>query len=160
MDDLKDEIPQYKSNLQVQSLATPSLLYLMNNGVTNEDIINMSQLVVSFQNNNFLTNASSQRGDTGNGIGNNNAEKNSKNETWKLLVNKLRSMQNIDSEIEKLLIHRNELRSEINHLNTKKNEIEEPYVAIEEPYVESISCLNYTSLKWINALVSTRPTDK
>ncbi len=85
MDDLKDEIPQYKSNLQVQSLATPSLLYLMNNGVTNEDIINMSQLVVSFQNNNFLTNASSQRGDTANGIGNNNAEKNSKNETWKLL---------------------------------------------------------------------------
>ena len=45
-------------------------------------------------------------------------------------------MQNIDSEIEKLLIHRNELRSEINHLNTKKNEIEEPYVAIEEPYVD------------------------
>ena len=85
MDELKDEIPQYKSNLQVQSLATPSLLYLMNNGVTNEDIINMSQLVVSFQNNNFLTNASSQRGDTANGIGNNNAEKNSKNETWKLL---------------------------------------------------------------------------
>ena len=54
------------------------------------------------------------------------------------LVNKLRSMQNIDSEIEKLIIHRNELRLEINHLNTKKNEIEEPYVAIEEPYVDHI----------------------
>ena len=64
MDKLEDEIPQYKSNLQVQSLALLSLLYLMNNGVTNEDIINMSQLVVSFQNSNFLTNALSQRGDT------------------------------------------------------------------------------------------------
>ncbi len=49
------------------------------------------------------------------------------------LVNKLRSIQNIDSEIEKLIIHRNELRSEINHLNTKKNEIEEPYVELRNP---------------------------
>ncbi len=96
----------------------------------------MSQLVVSFQNSNFLTNTSSQGGNTANGIGNNNTEKNSKNETWKLLINKLRSIQNIDSEIEKLIIHRNELRSEINHLNTKKNEIEEPYIEIEEPYVD------------------------
>ena len=64
MDKLKDEIPQYKSNLQVQSHVVPSLLYLMNNGVTKEDIINMSQLVVSFQNSNFLTNASSQSGNT------------------------------------------------------------------------------------------------
>ena len=64
MDELKDEIPQYKSNLQIQSHAAPLLLYLMNNGVTNEDIINMSQLVVSFQNSNFLTNASSQGGNS------------------------------------------------------------------------------------------------
>ena len=92
----------------------------------------MSQLVVSFQNSNFLTNISSQRGNTSNGIGNNNTDKNSKNETWKLLINKLRTIQNIDSEIEKLIIHRNELKLEINHLNAKKNEIEEPYLGIEE----------------------------
>ena len=128
MDILKDEIPQYKSNLQVQNQAAPSLLYLMNNGVTNEDIINMNQFVLSLQNSNFLTNTSSQWGNAVNGIGNINTEKNSKNETWKLLVNKLRSIPNINSEIEKLTIHRNGLKSEINHLNTKKNEIEEPYV--------------------------------
>ena len=62
-----------------------------------------------------------------------NTEKNSKNETWKLLINKLRIIQNIDSEIEKLIIHRNELKLEINHLNTKKNEIEESYIGFEEP---------------------------
>ena len=96
-----------------------------------------------------------------NGIGNNNTEKNSKNETWKLLINKLRSIQNIDSEIEKLIIHRNELKSEINHLNTKKNEIEEPYIRnLQRTQYRSISWLNYASLQWINALVSTRPTDK
>jgi hypothetical protein len=56
----------------------PLLLYLANNGLTNEDIINMSQLVVSLQNSTFLTNTSSQGGNTANGIGNNNTEKNSK----------------------------------------------------------------------------------
>ena len=133
MDKLKDEIPHYKSNLIIQSQVASLLLYLTNNGVTNEDIINMSQLVVSLQDSNFLTNTSSQRGNTANSIGNNNTKKNSKNETWKLLINQLRIIPNIDSEIEKLIIHRNELRSEINHLYTKKNEIEESYIGFEEP---------------------------
>ena len=105
MEKLKDEIPHYKSNLIIQSQVASLLLYLTNNGVTNEDIINMSQLVVSLQDSNFLTNTSSQRGNTANSIGNNNTEKNSKNETWKLLINQLRIIQNIDSEIEKLIIH-------------------------------------------------------
>ncbi len=87
----------------------PSLLYLSNNGVTNEDIINMSQLVVSFQNSNFLALSSSQSGNTSNSIGNNNTKKNFKNESWKSIINKFRSIQNIDSEIEKLTIQRNEL---------------------------------------------------
>ena len=133
MEKLKDEIPHYKSNLIIQSQVASLLLYLTNNGVTNEDIINMSQLVVSLQDSNFLTNTSSQRGNTTNSIGNNNTKKNSKNETWKLLINQLRIIQNIDSEIEKLIIQRNELKLEINHLYTKKNEIEESYIGFEEP---------------------------
>jgi len=132
---LENEIPHHKSNLIIQSQVATLLLHLANNGVTNEDIINMSQLIVLFQNSKFLTNASSQSGNTSNGI-ENNAGKNSKNQTWKLLINELRSIQSIDSEIEKLIIHRNELRSEINHLNTKKNAIEEPYIEISETYVD------------------------
>ena len=50
---LEDEIPQYGSNLIIQIQVAPILLYLYNNGVTSEDIINMSQLVVSFHNSNF-----------------------------------------------------------------------------------------------------------
>ena len=124
IDELEKEIPHYKSNLLIQSQVASLLLYLANNGVTNEDIINMTQLVVSLHGSDFLTNTSSQGGNTANSIGNKNTEKNSKYETWKLLINKLRSMPSIDSEIEKLIIHRNELRSETNHLNTKKNAIE------------------------------------
>lgn len=120
MDELKNEIPEYRSNLQIQSLVAPSLLYLPNNGVTNEDIINMSQLVGSFQNSNFLDDTSSQSGNTSNSIGNNNTKKRFKNESWKLIINKFRSIQNIDSEIEKLTSHCDELELEISLLNALK----------------------------------------
>jgi len=91
-----------------------SLVYLSNNGVTYEDIINMTQLIVSLQGSNFLTSISSQRGNTTNGVGNNKSEKNGKDETWKLSINKLRNMINLDSEIEKRTIQLNELESSIN----------------------------------------------
>ena len=79
----------------------------MNNGVTNEDIINMSQLVISFQNSYFLTNTSSQGGNKPNKLELTIIPKNiNKNETWKLLINKLRVIQNFDSEIEKLTFQR------------------------------------------------------
>ena len=95
---LESEAPQYRSNLQTQSLVVPSLLYLMNNGVTNDDIINMSQLLVSFQNISFLTNISSQGRNSASSIGYNNIVTTSKNEAWNVLINKVRSLQNIDSK--------------------------------------------------------------
>ena len=69
----------------------------MNNGVTNDDIINMSQLLVSFQNSSFLTNISSQ-GRNSASIGYNNIGTTSKNEAWNVLINIVRSLQNIDSK--------------------------------------------------------------
>ena len=129
MEKLEDEIPQYKSNLHIVSQVAPLLLYLMNNGVTNEDIINMSQLVVSFQNSNFLADVSSQGGNKPNKSGiNDNTQSINKNEIWKLLINKLRIIQNFDSEIEKLTFKRNELELDINLLNAKKDEIDKLYL--------------------------------
>jgi len=84
IDELENEIPHHKSNLLIQSQVVTLLLHLANNGVTNEDIINMSQLVISLQYGYFLTNTSSQGGNASNGI-ENNTEKNSKNETWNYL---------------------------------------------------------------------------
>ena len=52
--------------------------------------------------------------------------KKTQNETWKLLINKLRSIENLDSEIEELYIHRNKLESEIDLLKFEKSKIEEP----------------------------------
>jgi hypothetical protein len=98
LEKLEAEALQYRSNLQTQSVVVPSLLYLMNNGVTNEDIINISQLLVSFQNISFLTNISSQGRNSASSIGYNNIGTTSKNEAWNVLINIVRSLQNIDSK--------------------------------------------------------------
>ena len=111
---MENEIPHHKSNLLIQIHMASLLFYLKNNGVTYEDIINMTQLIVSLQDSNFLTDTSSQGGNTTNGVGNRNPEKNSKNETWKLLINKLRTVQNLDLEIEKRTIQLIDLESRTN----------------------------------------------
>ena len=83
MEKLEEEIPQYKSNLQIQSQVAPLLLYLWNNGVKNEDIINMSQLAVSFQNSNFLVDVLSKGENKPNNTGiNDNIQSINKNEIW------------------------------------------------------------------------------
>jgi len=121
MDELENGFPEYRSNLQIQRLVAPSLLYLSDNGVTNEDIVNMSQIVVSFQNSNFLDDTSAQSGNIPNNIGmNNNTNKNIKNKTWKLMINELQSIPNLYSKIEKLTIHCDELELEISLLNALK----------------------------------------
>ena len=146
---LEDEIPQYGSNLIIQIQVAPILLYLYNNGVTSEDIINMSQLVVSFHNSNFLADVSSQGGNKPNNTGiNDNTPSNNKTETWKLLIDKLRIIQSIDSEIEKLTFQRNELSLNINNLNAKKNEIDKSYLESDTYFME------------INALISSRQTNE
>ena len=130
MDKLKDEIPNYKLNFQSQCHISGLLMHLLNNGITNEDIINMSQLVVSLQEGNFLAaETGAQRGSTiSDTRSNNNSNKTDKNESWKLFIDKLRSIKSLDSEIEKLIILRNDLSTDISLLNArKKNEMEESY---------------------------------
>ena len=104
-------------------------MHLLNNGITNEDIINMSQLVVSLQDSNFLAaETRAQRGTTNSDTRSSNvSNKTIKDESWKLFIDKLRSIKSLDSEIEKLIILRNDLSTDISLLNAKKNEIEESY---------------------------------
>jgi uncharacterized protein (UPF0335 family) len=124
MDKLKDEIPNYKINFQIQCSVAGLLMHLLNNGITNEDIINMSQLVISLQNSNFLAaETGAQRGSTiSDTRGSNNSNKTDKNECWKLFTDKLRSIKSLDSEIENLIIQRNHLSMDISILNAKKKE--------------------------------------
>lgn len=130
MDKLKDEIPNYKFNIQFQDYIYGLLSYLLTNGVSIQDIVNMSHLVVSLQNSNFLAaETGAQRGSTiSDTRSSNNSNKIDQNECWRLFIDKLRSIKSLDSEIEKLIIHRNDLSTDIALLNArKKNEFEEFY---------------------------------
>jgi hypothetical protein len=130
MDKLKDEIPNYKLNFQIQCHISGLLSYLIDTGITIQDIVNMSHLVVILQDSNFLA------AETGAKMGStisdtrssNNSNKTDKNKCWKLFIDKLRSIKSLDSEIDKLIILRNHLSTDISILNAKKkNEIEESY---------------------------------
>jgi hypothetical protein len=130
MDKLKDEIPNYKLKFQFQYYISDLLSYLLNTGITIQDIVNMSHIVASLQNRNFLAaETGAQRGSTiSDTRGSNNSNKVDKNECWRLFIDKLRSIKSLDSEIEKLIIHHNEISTDIALLNgRKKNKFEEFY---------------------------------
>lgn len=81
MENLRNEIPEYKYRAWVDSAATPSTTYLNSNGITNEDIIGINRLVTAFKNSEFLNNLPVQN-DTNkksNGSTNNNTLVNKKN---------------------------------------------------------------------------------
>ena len=59
---MKQEFPNYRYNLQLESYTKPTLIHLLQNGVTCEDIINFSQLFTYFANNTFLLDSQSESG--------------------------------------------------------------------------------------------------
>ncbi len=58
---LEDEVPQYQWYLQLQGIVGPTIIHLNSNGVTNEDIININQIVIAFKNSNFVDEVSDQQ---------------------------------------------------------------------------------------------------
>lgn len=78
---LQAEVPEYKWCLQLQGVG-PVIYHLNKNGVTNQDIINLNNLVLSFRNSNFID-------DIAPAEGGNNTNRNgviSNNEFWKLFI--------------------------------------------------------------------------
>ena len=54
LEKIRNEFPSYRHNLQIDSFVGPTLSHLLLNGVTKEDIINISQLFTDFANNRFF----------------------------------------------------------------------------------------------------------
>ena len=51
---LQEEVPEYKYYLQLQGIVSHHIFHLNNSGVTNEDIINIYNLVTSLKNTGFV----------------------------------------------------------------------------------------------------------
>jgi len=117
------KVPQYQWYLQLQGIVSPIIVHLNSNGVTNEDIININQLVMAFKNTSFVDEVSDQQEEEGGGgvpskqIGKSNM---SNNEYWKLFIGKLNSLKNINLEIARHSTILSTLKTQINHLNGKK----------------------------------------
>ena len=133
MRSLDAKVPEYKYYLQLQGIVSPILLHLTSSGVTNEDIIGMNNLVLEFKNSDFLSVPSDQK-DNLNSSSNNNS--NNKSANWNIFIEKLKSLKNINLEIDKSLSDSNNLKKQIDDLNAKKQEI-------ERLYLEAVSNLNH-----------------
>lgn len=138
---LEEEVPQYQWYLQLQGIVGPTIMNLNSNGVTNENIININHLVMTFKNSGFIDEVSNQQeqGQEGGNSSKKTDKKNNmnnNNEYWKLFIEKLKSLKNINLEIARQSTILNSLKSQFNHLNGKKQDL-------EKLYLDSVNNLNY-----------------
>ncbi|HVP81642.1 MAG TPA: hypothetical protein VMS35_01265 [Nitrososphaeraceae archaeon] len=120
---LQEEVPEYKYYLQLQGIVSHHIFHLNNSGVTNEDIINIYNLVTSLKNTGFVDDLSLNM-DGNSPIRNDTV---SKNEFWTRYIEKLRSLKNIHVAIEHSLAILNNLKKEVEMLDRQKQELEKTY---------------------------------
>ncbi|WP_196815977.1 hypothetical protein [Candidatus Nitrosocosmicus oleophilus] len=117
---LQEEVPEYKMYLQLQGILNLQIVHLNHSGVTNEDIINIYNLVTSLKNTGFVDDLSLNM-DGNSPIRNDTV---SKNEFWTRYIEKLRSLKNIHVAIEQSLAILNNLKKEVEMLDRQKQELE------------------------------------
>ena len=120
---LQEEVPEYKMYLQLQGILNLQIVHLNHSGVTNEDIINIYNLVTSLKNTGFVDDLSLNM-DGNSPIKNDTV---SKNEFWTRYIEKLRSLKNIHVAIEQSLAILNNLKKEVEMLDRQKQELEKTY---------------------------------
>jgi hypothetical protein len=124
MKDLEDQLPGYKQYLQLQIGAVTSLNQLNANGVTNTDIINMNQLVLTFRNNDFLSDPLDQNSDKCSDENNTSHIKASETMYWQQFIAKLQSLKDINQEIKKQILSQNILKEQMGILSNNKRQLE------------------------------------
>ena len=120
---LQEEVPEYKYYLQLQGIVSHHIFHLNNSGVTNEDIINIYNLVTSLRNTGFVDDLSLNM-DGNSPIQNDTV---SNNEFWTRFIDKLKSLKNIHVAIEQSLAILNNLKKEVDKLDRQKQELEKTY---------------------------------
>ena len=133
----KNEILNLKNQLNADRLAlqsipyiVPSLQNLFQNGVTEEDIINMNHLVIKLAKNSFPLNLQNNTDDNttitkytndNNLIIDNN--KFDRTKVWTSFIDRLEKLHDITIEIKEHMEYHNKIQKEVNDLNKQKQEI-------------------------------------
>ncbi|TVP39278.1 hypothetical protein [Candidatus Nitrosocosmicus arcticus] len=117
---LEDEGPAYKEYLQSKDIISRSLPYLYKFGVTDDDIISMTDVVTAYLNGNitFDPNLKSE----------NIVDENKLIKIpyyWKSFIDELRNLGNLNSEITRQRSYLDAIRKEIDDLNSQRQKLNE-----------------------------------
>jgi cell division protein FtsB len=116
IDLLKKHIVDNKYHFYLQNSTASGLVVLYEKGLTQDDIINIKNLVLSFENSYFVDYKSIKKDNT---IFTDNLDVITRNEFWKIVIAKLKDLNNINTEIERAKTYLEELESKIDS-HTKK----------------------------------------
>jgi hypothetical protein len=106
---LKNKVAENQRYLAMQNPVAPNLTYLYSQGLTNDDIKGFTDLVISLSNSYLLDYKSIKKDNTVYASTYNNSNSNDiidKKEFWKLIVQKFKDLNIINSQIERLRYHR------------------------------------------------------
>ncbi len=103
---LKNKVAENQRYLAIQNPVAPNLAFLYSQGLTNDDITGIADLVISLNNSYLLDYKSIKKDNTIYANSNNDNDIIDKKEFWKLIVDKFKDLKNINSEIERLRYHR------------------------------------------------------
>ncbi|MBA2268828.1 MAG: hypothetical protein H0W19_10935 [Nitrosopumilus sp.] len=117
---LEDEVPEYKEYLQAKDIISRSLPYLYKFGVTDDDIISMTDVVTTYLNGNITFNPNPQS--------ENIVDENKLIKIpyyWRSFINEIRNLGNINSQITKQRSYLDAIRKEIDDLNSQRQNLNE-----------------------------------
>jgi hypothetical protein len=109
---LKNKVAENQRYLALQNPFAPNLAFLYSQGLTNDDITGITDLILSL-NNSYLLDYKSIKKDNTIYINTNNNYNDmiDKKEFWKLIVEKFKDLNSINSEIEELRYYLKELET-------------------------------------------------
>ena len=103
---LKNKVAENQRYLSAQNPVAPNLAYLYSQGLTNDDIVGITELILSLNNSYLLDYKSIKKDNTIYAETNNSNDIIDKKEFWKLIVQKFKDLKNINFQIERLRYHR------------------------------------------------------
>ncbi len=117
---LEDEVPGYKERLQSQFNALGALQYLYKFGVTDEDIINMTAIVIAYLKGHIIFNPDLQP--------ENMIEKNKlmkKTDYWKLFISEIKNLGDVNSQTANRRSYLEVIKKEIDRLYLQRQKLNE-----------------------------------
>jgi hypothetical protein len=120
MEKIRNEFPNYRYNLQLQSIVGPTLSHLIQNGVTGEDIISMNQLVTDFANNNFFLDSTRDADITVEG----KTKSKDRVYCWRIFIDKLKKLGDINQGIREQKENFDKMEKNVSDVKQKKQELD------------------------------------